>query len=537
MQLRRVISTLVAVCQLGMGVLIPAADAAAKTGELAWAAPTNYVWRNTKTGNAVQMWDPQWNLIAQVKVNDSNGKQDIRMINGPGWITSNLYVDTGGNSVASQVLGGLRNFANKTGSMVYGRYSPTKKELRVNIVRAFKNEMTGVLDIQERAYAPVDGRWFVQNKDYLTPEEKRGATIGNDPFLGMSATTASGYPDYTDPVFYNVNSVSDAEVIMGRAGWARENILNATIALLAVEETRIDQKQSQSGNFFKRTIKQEVDGFTNFRWFVGLPVGQAGGVNPAFCAKQMNPCPTDYTVRSGYSWAQWHGGNMPEQFDHIFHWETSSSSWTLASFTIIVMLAATVVTAGASAALALANLAAFSTAGVVGGGVLAGAAYAGAGLSQGGGGLDMTQSNVAYGNIGRNLTPAQAPTNEVQAGLNAALDSQVMTPNPQNSISGMRSAYAGNCPTQYSVRQCWAEGLDPGHILRSDVYKEWNGVLQLRDRYDWCQNRGWTGRDLNLCAIGALDQQGRDIYGSYMAPRLSPQDNYIVNSLYKQYPD
>ena len=531
MQLRRVISVLVAICQLGMGVLIPAADAAAKTGELSWVTASNYVWRNTDTGIPVQLWDPQWNLIAQVKVNDSNGNQDMRLINGPGWITSNLYVDTGGNSVASQVLGGLRNFANKTGAMVYGRYSPTKKELRVNIVRSFKNEMTGVLDIQERPYAPVDGRQIVLRRGYLSPNEyHRSIVEGNDPFQGM-------FSDYTDPVFYNVNSVSDAEVIMGLAARDPTNIIKTSIALLAVEETRLDQKQSQSGNFFKRTIKQEVDGFTNFRWFVGLPVGQAGGVNPAFCAKQVNPCPAEYTVWSGYSWANWRGGNMPEQFDHIFHWETTQSSWTLASFTLIVMLAATVVTAGASAALALAELAAFSTSGVIGAGVMTGAAYAGAGLSQGGGGLDMTQSNVAYGNIGRNLTPAQAPNGEVQSGLNAALGSRVMTPNPQDSISGMKSAYAGNCPTQYSVRQCWAEGRDPGNILRSDVYKEWNGRLQLRDRYDWCQNRGWTGRDLNLCAIGALDAQGRDIYGSYMAPRLSPQDNYIVNSLYKQYPD
>lgn len=59
-----------------------------------------------------------------------------------------------------------------------------------------------------------------------------------------------------------------------------------------------------------------------------------------------------------------------------------------------------------------------------------------------------------------------------------------------------------------------------------------NGVLILRDRYDWCKGVGWAGADLNRCAAGAKDANGRDIYGSYVAPRLSADDNYLVNTYY-----
>lgn len=224
---------------------------------------------------------------------------------------------------------------------------------------------------------------------------------------------------------------------------------------------------------------------------------------------------------------------MPESLDHIYHWETSSSSWTLGAFTILIAVAITALTYGAGAGLAMAAITANVGIGTaLTAGIAAGAVYAGAGMAQGGGGLGMTQSNVVYGNIGRNLAPAQAPNGEVQNGINNAIQNGYMAANPQNSISGVRQAYAGNCAIQYTARQCWDAGLDPGHVLRADVYGEMNGVLILRDRYDWCKGVGWSAADLNRCAAGAKDASGRDIYGSYVAPRLSADDNYLVNTYY-----
>jgi hypothetical protein len=133
--------------------------------------------------------------------------------------------------------------------MVYGRYSPELHQLRVNVVRMFRNEGTNVLDIQERAFAPVDGKWFVWKKKFLTQEERRGATYGNDPFAGMST-------DYTDPIFYNVASISDAQVIMGLAS-QYSGVTKGVISLLAVDQT--DVKQSQTVKQRAKLSRLEVE--------------------------------------------------------------------------------------------------------------------------------------------------------------------------------------------------------------------------------------------------------------------------------------
>lgn len=518
---------LVAICQLGMGVLIPAVDAAAKTGELSWAAPTKYVWRNTATGIPVQMWDADWNTLATVNLQNKSAF-DVRMTNGPGWITKGLRAGGLAGLTDNQIAGALVDYANASGAMVYGRYSPELHTLRVSVVRMFRNQGRNTLDIQERPFAPVDGRWFVQQRKFLSKTEfHRSIVAGNDPFVGMST-------DYTDPEFHNIANIETAMVIMGLAS-QYSGVIKGVISLLAVDQTDTRKKQSSSGSWFRRTVKTEVDSYTKPQWFVGLPKDQQpGGNDPAFCVKPLASCDDPgHLVYSGLSWRAWSGGNMPEQLDHIYHWETQSTSWTLGAFTILIAVAVTAMTAGAGAAFAIAGIQAGITAGTaVTAGIAAGAVYAGAGLAQGGGGLTMTQSNVAYGNIGRNLAPAQAPNGEVQTGINNAIQNTFMTANPQNSISGVKQAYAGNCAAQYTAKQCWDAGLDPGHILRVDVYGEMNGVLILRDRYDWCKGVGWTGADLNRCAAGARDGNNRDIYGSYVAPRLSPDDNYLVNTYY-----
>ncbi len=528
MQLRRVLAVLVAFCQLGMGVLIPAADAAAKPGELSWAIPSKVLTnRNTATGLMVPMWDAEWNTLATVNLQNKSA-YDVRMTNGPGWITKGLRAGGLAGLTDNQIAGALVDYANASGAMVYGRYSPELHTLRVSVVRMFRNQGRNTLDIQERPFAPVDGRWFVWQRKFLSNYEfHRSIVAGNDPFVGMST-------DYTDPEFYNIANIETAMVIMGLAS-QYSGVIKGVISLLAVDQTDTRQKQSSSGNWWRRTVKTDVDSYTKPQWFVGLPKDQQpGGNDPAFCVKPLANCDDPgHLVYSGLSWRPWSGGNMPEQLDHIYHWETQSTSWTLGAFTILIAVAVTAMTAGAGGVLALAGAGSFIGAGTaVTAGLAAGAVYAGAGMAQGGGGLGMTQSNVAYGNIGRNLAPAQAPNGEVQTGINNAIQNTFMAANPQNSISGVKQAYSGNCAAQYTARQCWDAGLDPGHILRADVYGEMNGVLILRDRYDWCKGVGWTGADLNRCAAAAKDGNNRDIYGSYVAPRLSPDDNYLVNTYY-----
>lgn len=530
--MKRLISFLLIAFQVALGVMIPHMQAQAAAGELAWAHPSREASpkRHTANGLYVQMWDPEWTTLASMKLRSQSG-YDVRMMNGPGWITKGLRAGGLAGLTDNEIAGALVSYANTTGAMVYGRYSPELHQLRVNVVRMFRNEGTNVLDIQERAFAPVDGKWFVKEKKYLTKSEFSVATLGNDPFSGMST-------DYTDPIFYNVANMETAMVIMGLASQF-SGVTKGVISLLAVDQTDVKQSQSSSGSWFRRTVTTKVDAYTKPTWFIGLPKDQQpGGMDPAFCVKQVaSGCDApEHVVYSGLAWRNWTGGNMPEQLDHIYHWETSSSSWTLGAFTILIAVAVTALTYGAASGLSLALLTNAGIGTALTAGAAAGAVYAGAGMAQGGGGLGMTQSNVAYGNIGRNLAPAQTPNGEVQSGINNAIQNGYMAANPQNSISGIKTAYAGNCPTQYTARECTAAGLDPGHILRADVYAEVNGVLLLRDRYDYCKQVGWTGRDLNRCAAGVVEN-GRDVYGSYVAPRLSPEDSYIINTKYANWPN
>lgn len=530
--MKKLITALVILCQLGLGILAPGMAAQAASGELAWAAPSKRLLRHTYDGMVnVPLYDPEWNTISQIKFTD-RGVQDVRMYNGPEWITRGLKASGMAGLTNDQIGGAITSFANTSGAIVYGRYSPELHQLRVNVVRLFRNEHTNIIDVQERPYTPVDGRWFVKAQKFLTQDELLNRKIaGNDPFVGMSS-------DYTDPVFYNVASVGDAMVIMGLAS-QYSGVIKGIISLLAVDATNVTQSQSSSGSWFRKTVTTKVDAYTKPQWFVGLPKDQQpNGFDPSFCVKQLTSCDAKaHLAFSGLAWRQWSGGNMPETLDHIYHWETSTSSWTLGAFMVVVALATMVVTAGASGVLAMAQLAEFIGANAITVGIAAGATYGAVGLAVGGGGLTMTQSNVGYGNIGRNLAPAQTPNGEVQTGINNAIQNGYMAANPANSISGVKTAYAGNCPTQYTARQCWNAGLDPGHILRADVYTEINGVLLLRDRYEWCKNVGWTGRDLNRCAAGAIDGNHRDIYGSYIAPRLSPDDAYIINTYYATWPN
>jgi len=516
-----------------MGVMIPTLQTQAATGELAWAAPSKQILRYTYDGyHNVAMYDAEWNTVSQVKFTPKSG-YDVRMVNGPEWITRGLKASGMAGLTNDQIGGAIVSFANATGAMIYGRYSPELHQLRVNVVRLFRNEHNNVVDVQERPFAPVDGRWFVQQQKFLTKNELLLQHLpGNDPFVGMSS-------DYTDPVFYNVANVETAMVIMGMAS-QYSGVIKGIISLLAVDATNVEQSQSSSGSWFRKTVKYKVDAYTKPQWFVGLPKDQQpGGSDPAFCVKNLTSCDAkEHLAYSGLAWRQWSGGNMPETLDHIYSWEKSNSSWTLGAFTILIAVAVMVATAGVGGALALAGMGGVIGAGTaVTAGIVAGAVYGSVGLAVGGGGLTMTQSNVGYGNIGRNLAPAQTPNGEVQAGINNAIQTGYMAANPANSISGVQTAYSGNCPTQYTARQCWNAGLDPGHILRADVYTEINGVLLLRDRYEWCKNVGWTGRDLNRCAAGARDSNGRDIYGSYIAPRLSNDDQYIINTHYSTWPN
>src|SRR5574343_364988 len=208
--MKRLISSFLVLLQIALGLMIPSMQAQAAAGELAWAAPTKYVWLTTDTGINVQIWNAGWKTLANVNLQNKSA-YDVRMTNGPQWISKGLRAGGLAGLTDNQIAGALVDYANANGAMVYGRYSPELHQLRVSVVRMFRNQGRNTLDIQERPFAPVDGRWFVQQRKFLSKTEfHRSIVQGNDPFVGMSS-------DYTDPVFYNIANIETAMVIMGLA--------------------------------------------------------------------------------------------------------------------------------------------------------------------------------------------------------------------------------------------------------------------------------------------------------------------------------
>ena len=108
--MKQLISYTLAILQIAMGLMIPSMQAQAAAGELAWAAPTKYVWRNTETGIPVQMWDAGWNTLATVNLQNKSA-YDVRMTNGPQWITKGLRAGGLAGLTDNQIAGALVDYA------------------------------------------------------------------------------------------------------------------------------------------------------------------------------------------------------------------------------------------------------------------------------------------------------------------------------------------------------------------------------------------------------------------------------------------
>jgi len=73
------------------------------------------------------------------------------------------------------------------------------------------------------------------------------------------------------------------------------------------------------------------------------------------------------------------------------------------------------------------------------------------------------------------------------ADINAAVTQAVMTVDQANSTTANRQIYNGNCPTNFTVAQCRAQGLDPGQLPRPDNWNQTDMRPFFRARVQPCQ--------------------------------------------------
>lgn len=384
-------------------------------------------------------------------------------------------------------------------SYVFAAYSPENAELHVEIQRIEKRP-DGRIYIDDADFTPWHGeKWKAAGK-YRTAAEVSAGLPGYNPFENFKGASM------TDAVFHNVGWTG-VQVILGHA----MRHYNALLGFVAVSRSRLDQHTSTKGGLFKKTVTVTVNGYVKPEWYVATPVEMQtdGGMTAGICVSQSasgsatTTCddPAHIAI-SGISITQWKGGNMPVDESQIYTWQQKKSSFTIIFFTLVLAL----LTWGM--ALALLGPSGVVMAGTVGSGLgagslaaIAGATYALASTTFGSGG-SLTQAQAGmFGSTGNGVLTVNLSSLSAQSqGLAKAVHNSMVLPAQGYSITGMNKLYNGACPTNYSVAQCKAAGLDPGQIWRSDGYSEVNMTAEMRAQYTTCKQQGLTGTALMQCA-------------------------------------
>lgn len=518
--IKRVVSVVLLVAQLVSlaGSVIPSAHAA--PGEIIFdtSSQGNDMsrighWYKAIDGNACRqaIYQPslKWTTLARLDTRANNPSLQM-MAPGKGWINYNQSAAAmmGIPDEAMPQIFKIRD--NAPINYAFGRYDPGLMQLRIDVVQLLRKN-DGFVYVETRPFTPWHGaRHMVSNYNDRKQEFKTASEPacdwGNNPYMGMgngdgqtkaslAAIFTNSVPPApgsgpTDPVFYNVSTLAIAQVITAQAARAQRDLSRPALAILATTNLDVRQWTESSGNFFKRSVTQHVQAYAGSDWFVGLPLSQqVNGYNPAYCVLPVPSCDSfDHVIYSGMSWRQWSGGNMPSQQDLIYNYSQTNSGFTLGFFVVVVAIAATVVTAGASAALVVAGAETLGATTIVGTGIAAGAAYGGATLATSPGAKSIVDiSNGLGAGVSGPIGTPKAPANGIQAGINQAVQSRVMNAGGMaNSTTANSQLYRGSCPENYTKAQCDSAGLASGIIPRADGWREHMDILDMRKREAAC---------------------------------------------------
>jgi len=260
-----------------------------------------------------------------------------------------------------------------------------------------------------------------------------------------------------------------------------------------------------------------------------------GGVTAQICAdpSQVVPKPGSKTgetmcddpahvVKAGVVATEWRGGNMPSQEDTVYHWETTSSGWTVLTFAIITGVLAwaggavygAAVGGGAGGGGAIGGT--IFQSGLIAGltpaqlGSLAGGLYAAGSTGFGNNaGLTSAQSQFA-GSTGTGVLHEPVPTTIQERALQGAVRTRQVDQLITAGLTGTQQLYMGNCPESLTLSQCRAVRSDPGALGRTDTFARQNTTLRMRSQYEACTKMGYRGAALDRCAAptpaGAFSQ-------------------------------
>ena len=414
---------------------------------------------------------------------------------------------------------------------VIARFVPELGQLRIHVVKTIKTP-DGYQRVMVADYTPEHGRYDVARQNHLTQDEKRSIYVrGMDPYWRFAG-------DRTDPTFYNMTTGA-AQVAVGKA----MSHYRAPYAFFIESAIRMESKQSTSGNILRKKITTTTTGYAKPKIYLAAPLNmssQRNSIEPSMMAVMCPrpvPCKdADQVIFSGFVLEELQGGNIPNIEEQIYRSVESQSSWTAIAF----MLVTAALTWGAGAMFAgtgnwvVANGAvqaagtALVDAGAIAGTTIAtsaGMGYAAVNSLVNGGSVGSVQQSwlgsmgLAPEQVTYGTTEGATCTNKhCEAMLQQVSQRHIQSGNPGTAnsggnLAGTKQLMEGNCPLDWTIVQCRAQGLEPGQTQRTDSHTNWamNSEVFERKRQA-CINAGYgsTQQTLYYCMVNAVYDDGTD---------------------------
>ena len=409
------------------------------------------LWLNApvSTASSVQVPAEKWTAMVRVKRTQVDQVYSYEYQNNERWQTLSREDAALVPGLTARQMSTLMEIPRRNAVMVFGRYSPQQSELVINAIKV-ENGTDGYVYVYQTYFSPYHGEHWAAARNYLTQTEMLDTSRpGRNPFEAFKAA------DRNDPRFRGIGW-DGAMVAVGLA----QKYFGAPYSAISVQNLRMTQKKETSGSFLRKKTTIKVDGYAVPTWFIGLPTTvQTWGTVAAICvvptATGTDPdsgrpigasCPDDRLVAfSGVSFDEWKGNTFPMQEEHIYHWEKTSSGFTVLAFTLIVMAAAFFVGpelyayvtaeggAAAAGAVELAPAVAITSGEAA---VYSGIAYAGGSLATSGGGASLTsQKDGIFGSIGDGIRDPNDPSSPQQKEAAVELVKRHIRFDPTNELS------------------------------------------------------------------------------------------------------
>ena len=201
---------------------------------------------------------------------------------------------------------------------------------------------------------------------------------------------------------------------------------------------------------------------------------------------------------------------MPIDEEMVYQWSQTKSSFTVLFFSVVLgLLTWGLATAFTGSAGLFASAGGLAQGGGIGGGLVglgAGIGYAILSTSlHSGGGLTQAQAGL-FGSTGNGVLKVDLSALSKQSqGLAQGVSNRHVRSAQGYNLTGSQKLFKGGCAEGKTVAECWGLGLDPGQMWRGDTYQEVNMTLQMRAKFNDCQQQGFTGAALRQCAAPNAD--------------------------------